>query len=487
MTIKNSLAATALVSACFVVLSTTPAEAGKWRFEPRISAHVTFTDNVDLDDGTKQSDTVLRVQPGFFIASEGNRARFEANYDGSLLHFTGDGRTDWRNRLQSKLLVEPIERYLFITATAIMAEPFVDETSSVTFSEDNFSRNRRRVVSFGVSPFLRHRLGRIADVEWRYNLRHVRVQDPAPDDPTPRFIDNYTSHTGQLKVDSGDRFGRLRWDILARYETRQREGNVPNGEEVLVRGSMEYRILTWLGVVGSAGWQQIEDPDLSEFIDDFIWDVGLRLRPTRKTDITVTYGRENADKRVAVDASYERKRWRFRARYLNEISLTQRRFSRVVGDGSFDQDEIFTDPFGAIVDPDDAVFGFLNETFRSRRLQFDVIYTHRRTRADIQGYYEKRRFDTTMQETREFNIRSRISRELNDHFRISLDLRYRHTDFDIGPSRVDDFFGVRSSIIYELSQYITARLSYTFSTLDSNIAGVDRTENVVAGSVRAIF
>ncbi len=480
-------AGAAVAALCVAVCCAAPAQAGQWRFEPRISSHVTFTDNVDLDDGVKRSDVVLRVQPGFFVASEGNRVRFEASYDGSFMYFVDEDRTDWRNRLQSKFLIEPIERNLFISATAIVAEPFVDETSSVTFSQDNLSRNRRQVISLGVSPFLRHRLGRIADVEWRYQLRFLTVEDPTQDDPTPRFIDDYTSHMGQLKIDSGDRFGRLRWNILGRYEIRDRRRGTRDEEEIEIVAGIEYRVLNWLGILGSAGWQKLDDLDLNNRIDDFIWDVGIRINPTRNTDITVTYGRENDEKRFEVEAFYERKRWRFGASYRTEVSLTQRRFSTVVGGSDFDENDIFTDPFGSVIDPDDAIFGFENDTFRSRRVEFDIIYNHRRTRVDIKGYFERRLFDLRMQEVREFNLRGRISRDLNEHFRVAVDLRYRHTDFDRGPSREDDFYGIRTSIIYDFSKQLTGQLSYTFSTLESNIAGVDRTENVVSGSLRATF
>jgi len=465
----------------------TPSLAAKWRFEPRISANVTYTDNVDLDDNVKQSDLVLRVEPGFFVKAEGDRLKLEASYDGSFLSFVDDGRTEWRNHLRSKFLVEPFENYFFISGSAVMAEPFVDETSSVTFSSDNISRNRRRVMSFGISPYLRHRVGHLADVEWRYELRHVRVQDPDVDDPTPRYIENYTGHVGQVTVDSGDRFNRLHWNLLGRYEDTTREGGGRNGDEVRVEGDIEYRVLSWLGVLGSAGWQRLKDPDLISNINDFIWDAGLRINPTRNTDIIVTYGRDNGDNRFAAKAFYKRKRIRVGITYANEISRSQRRFSQVVGDASFDPNDIYVDPFGSALEPDDAVYGFQNETFRSRRVLLQLMYEHRRTRIDLDGYYEERSFDLTMQEVREYNVRVRINRDFNKHLRGTVDLRYRHTDFDRGPSRMDDFYGIRTSLIYQFSEDLSGRLSYIFSTLNSNISTNNRTENVIVAWMRTTF
>lgn len=462
------------------------ATAAKWRVTPRMDAQVSYTDNVDLDNPGKESDVVFRVNPGLAVEVDGKKLKFQADYEGSFLQFSRDGRTEWRNHLTSKLRIEPIEDHFYIDATGIIAEPFVDNTQSVTFSSDNYSINRRQTQSYTVEPYFVHRLFDIADMRWMYRLRYVTVSQPKANDPTPRFIDNYLSHTGEVRADSGDRLGRLRWNLLGRYDDRSR-GDGRQSREILARAEAEYRFVRWLGLVGSAGWEKIEDPDLSENIDDFVWDAGLRFNPTRNTDITVRYGKMDGDTSFSAEAMYRRKRFKVGLSYKHEITTTQRRFADINEDGQFNDFDFFVSDFGSILDPDDIVFGVENDTFRSNRLEVNFQYDHRRTTFDTRAYYEERVFDTTGREVHEYDIKSRLSRRLNERLRAVLQLRHRHTDFDLGPSRVDNFYGVRAEIHYDFSKYAQAELAYIFSTLDSNVNVRDQTENVVQLSLRANF
>jgi uncharacterized protein (PEP-CTERM system associated) len=153
----------AVVSA---IASAQPASAAKWSITPRIDAQVAYTDNVDLDNAGKESDVVFRVEPGLAIKADGNRLKFQADYDATFLHFVDDGRTQIRHHLNSKLHAEVIEDHFYIDATGIIAEPFVDNTGSVTFSDTNFSINRRQTMSYSVEPTFKHRLFDIADMQW---------------------------------------------------------------------------------------------------------------------------------------------------------------------------------------------------------------------------------------------------------------------------------------------------------------------------------
>ena len=92
-----------ILSVAFVLAAAPgqPAVAAKWRITPRIEAQVAYTDNVDLDDAGKESDVVFRVEPGLAIKAEGNRLKFQADYDATFLHFVNDGRSQIRNHLRS--------------------------------------------------------------------------------------------------------------------------------------------------------------------------------------------------------------------------------------------------------------------------------------------------------------------------------------------------------------------------------------------------
>lgn len=480
---------------CVVILSAAlasalsaaqPATAAEWRITPRIEGEVAYTDNVDLDNAGKESDVVFSVEPGVTIKAEGNRVKFHADYDATFMQFVNDGRTQIRNHLRSKLHAELIEDHFYIDATGIMAEPFVDNTGSVTFSDTNFSINRRQTMSYSVAPTFEHRLLDIADMRWNYLFRYVTVDKPRPDDPTPRFIDSYLSHTGRVTADSGDRLGNFHWKVEGEYDKRQR-GDGRDSDETDIHLDLEYRVVRWLGITGSAGYQKIVDPDLVDDVNGVTWNAGLRFNPTRNTDVRVWYGKQDGDNSFGADAQYRHKRWKFGIIYKHEITTSQRRFADTNEDGQFNDFDYFVSDFGGILDPDDIVFGIENDTFRSDRLEVNAQWEKRLTSWDARAYYEIRQFDTTGQESREYDITTRLSQRLSHRTRAVLHLRHRHTDFDLGPSRVDKFYGARAELHYTFSKYLDAELAYIFSTLDSNLPGRDQTENVIQFNVRATF
>ncbi|MEN3974087.1 TIGR03016 family PEP-CTERM system-associated outer membrane protein [Emcibacter sp. SYSU 3D8] len=469
-----------------ILATSQTASAAKWRVTPRLEAQVAYTDNVDLDNAGKESDLVFRVEPGLAIKADGNRLKFQADYDGTLLHFVNDGRTQWRNHLRSKLHAEVIEDHFYIDATGVMAEPFVDNTGSVTFSDTNFSINRRQTMSYSVEPSFEHRLFDIADMRWTYLFRYVTVAKPRSDDPTPRFIDSYMSHRGQVSADSGDRLGRFHWGATASYDRRHR-GDGREAEEIDAHLDLEYRIVRWLGVTGTAGYQKITDPDLNDDINGLAWHAGLRFNPTRNTDVKLWYGKQDGENSFGADAVYRRKRWKFGVTYLHQITTTHRRFADINEDGQFNDFDFFVSDFGSLLDPDDIVFGIENDTFGSNRLEVNAQWEKRLFSWDARAYYEVRKFDTTDREIHEYDIKTRFSQRLNHRTRAVLHLRHRHTDFDLGPSRVDNFYGARAELHYTFSKYLDAELAYVFSLLDSNQSINDQTENVIQFNLRVTF
>jgi uncharacterized protein (PEP-CTERM system associated) len=460
--------------------------AAKWTITPRIEAQVAYTDNVDLDNIGKESDLVLMVVPGISIKADGSRLKFQADYDGTLLHFVNDGRTQWRNHLESKLHAEVLEDHFYIDATGIMAEPFVDNTGSVTFSDTNFSINRRQTMSFSVEPYFRHKLFDIADMQWTYLFRYMSVADPVEGDPTPRFIDSYLSHMGRVTADSGDRLGRFHWNVDAYYDKRYR-GDGRDAEDIDAVLSIEYRVLRWLGITGSAGYERIDDPDLLDQVNGFTWTTGLRFNPTRNTDVKLWYGKQDGENSFGADATWRHKRWKLGVTYLHQITTSQRQYADMNEDGQFNDSDYFVSDFGSLLDPDDVIFGIENDTFRSDRLEVNAQWEKRLFSWDARAYYETRTFDTNGEETREYDITTRFSQKLDRRLRAVLHLRYRHTDFDLGPSREDDFYGARAELHYTLSKDVNAELAYVFSLLDSNISFRDQTENVIQLNVQMRF
>lgn len=488
MTVRRFLA-TGISAVVVGALMTTGAMAGRWTVEPKLSASVSYTDNVDLDATNKRSDVVFRVSPGVRIQGTGARARVNIDYTGSFLWFADESREQWRNGLLSNIFLEPVEGHLFVDVRATIAQPLINDRGAFSFSNDNFSSNRRETIGISASPYFRHRLGDIADVEWRYTLRFVDVAGPPREDPDGERINDYLNHVFTVDIDSGQRFGRFRWGINAFYDLTGRRFAGNRGEDIRARLNVEYRVLRWLGLLGSVGWERIDAAgfEADGVIDDVTWNAGIRLNPTRNTDVTVRYGRNAGDDNFDVHARYTRKRFQFVLRYNEDITTSQRRFIDGIDGGSFNDDGVFVDGLGNPIDPNDLVFGFTDEAFRYRRLSFETRYEHRRTTASLFGYYDRRSFSSSDNTVHEYGARFTISRQFNPKARGTFEFLYDYEDFDRGPGRRDHFFGIRTSFHYDFSRYFTTVLSYVYSNRNSNQNQFDSTGNTVTLSVQANF
>ena len=364
------------------------ADAAVWRVTPRLEVGATYTDNVDLNaDGNRSSDVIFTVTPGVAISATGRRAQINIAYDPRYFIAAKDGRDQFRHSLTGVADVEIIKDHFDVEARTSVSPQFANLRGSRSFSGANFTNNRRLRQTYSISPTLRNRFGSFANAQVQYVYRYQTIQNPVANDPFGTAIPNSQDHDINLNIDSGPRFQRLRWRIIGDHErTRRRQDRTSKDQRILAE--LEYRLVRWLGVIGRGGYEEVVDATLARNIEGATWEGGLRFNPSRRTDVTVRYGEVRGDERLDVDASYTWRRWRFRGQYRETITTSQRIVAGAVGNFLTDADGNFVDPFGLPIQPGDLVFGFINDAFERKRLQFDVSYEARRTTYTLRAFRE---------------------------------------------------------------------------------------------------
>ncbi|MDD2711649.1 MAG: TIGR03016 family PEP-CTERM system-associated outer membrane protein [Simplicispira sp.] len=181
-----------------------PQEQGKvkppsWVLEPRIKVQHTVTSNARRD-ATAASDQLTEVSPG--LRWIGNTARVKGFADYSLRGFHYARRTapsGIEHNLNSRASIEAVEERVFMDVNGVVK---MQSLSAFGAPVDGAPAhpNAVQTSSFGLSPYVRGRLGSVADYEARYSVQRTHTDSARRSNATLQDwlfrLDN--QHSGQL-------------------------------------------------------------------------------------------------------------------------------------------------------------------------------------------------------------------------------------------------------------------------------------------------
>ncbi|RMF12582.1 MAG: TIGR03016 family PEP-CTERM system-associated outer membrane protein [Alphaproteobacteria bacterium] len=455
------------------------ASAGEWEVIPSLEIVETYTDNVDLvsEQEDKTEDLVSRITPGLTVRGEGARMTLDLTYSPSFLIFIeSDEETDLRHFLSGEANAELAEDFLFLDARASVNQQFLDRGGVISSNQDNATDNRRTVQTYSVSPYVVHNFGTAATSRLRYRASYSDVSIPEGSNQFDDILRDTLDHDLSLRVDSGPRFGRLSWGAEAIYTKTDRASGRSDADSQTARLFAGYQLNRMVRLVGSAGYENIDDATLSRAPNNFIWDVGFTLTPGPRTTLTVRGGRRFGEETWSGNLEYRiSDRTILSGGYVEEITSTQR---VLIG-------ELLTNPDGIVVDP--GGFSLIDGSFRRNRAYASLRGQRGRTSFLFSGFWEEREPELARPREENFGGSARITRQFSRYISGTLSGSYQNTKFDRSLNREDDFYSGTINLNYQVSQSISGGLSYIFTYRDSTDAAREIMENAVKINVRATF
>lgn len=250
-----------------------PAPRRSW-LEPRVSVQHTVTSNVRRD-ATQISDQVTEVSPG--LRWVGNTARIHGFADYSLRasHYVHtSGASHIAHHLNARVSIEAVEQRLFVDVTGVVGlQPISAFGAPVDGSSANL--NAAQTASFGLSPYLRGRLGSAAEYEARY-----RVQDTRTD--SARRSDVRTQDWS-LRVDNRQSGQLLGWAV----EAVQEQADFSLGRSIdtgTLRTRLSYAVTPQWMLLAVAGVESTNQMSLARE-SHRISGVGVLWRPSERTRV----------------------------------------------------------------------------------------------------------------------------------------------------------------------------------------------------------
>lgn len=273
------------------LIAAVPAAAADLTITPRVAVEETWTDNVRSTTSNEQSDFVTTTSAGVGVRADGNNADLLFDYDVAYdLYADADDLNGIRHDLRTVGESQLIEDHLFLDVYGALNQQTVTTTGPVSATDRTTAGGQKMVLSYGIAPTWRQRLGDVADAQVGYELSGVDYMESDVGDAGSGYNDAVI-HTFTGRLTRADETDRLRLYGDARREfTDRRDTNDMTRTTVSGRG--EYWVVRQAAILGTVGWDDIEsDVALSDDVDGAFWMVGGIWKPSPRTYLEAQIGR----------------------------------------------------------------------------------------------------------------------------------------------------------------------------------------------------
>ncbi|MGE0744139.1 MAG: TIGR03016 family PEP-CTERM system-associated outer membrane protein [Rhodospirillales bacterium] len=468
--------------------------AQNWDITPRIGVRETFTDNVDLatESGNRRSDFVTSVAPG--LSLRGSGARVQAGLDAQLeyryyLNSSDRNRDNFIPDIAGFGRVELWEDRFFIDGRAAISRLTTDATiggfggdiGSGFGSPATRDLGTTEVRSFSIAPSFIHRFGSFGTFNARADYGLVDTDDE-------QFGSSQT-FSQALQLQSGRQFSQTLWTVAAFHTQTMRDDEF--GDEEETRGTVNgtYVLTDQLALLATLGWQDVTDDTFAGENDGLIWNVGFTYRPSVRTSVKATYGREYANDSLTFSGTYApTSRTQFSADYYETIQNSQQLVLRDLLFLGVSQTGLLVDTrTGLPFNFGGELFGFQSVSFRQKRFSAAAATTQGRSNFRVNAYLEKRESAFINSDQTVYGVGANFGRTLTRQATGNVGVNLSRTDYGTGDGREDDFIALSAGLSYFLFRDVQANLTYFHTQRLSNLEGQDITENAVSVSLSKTF
>ncbi len=455
---------------------------GEWRLSYSASASETFSDNIDQNpEGEREAGFVSRAGPGFSLSGNSARLRASVNANIAGVHQIGGEEEGFSvdPRLSGRSTTEVSPDLLFFDLSASVSRQLLNSRDTTSASGAS-TENRDFLATLTASPYVVHRLGDFADVEWRYSFSPVLVE--SEDDS-----DAY-DHQGSLVINSGDDFSFFgwAWSNSVGEEVRINEADVTTANTDF---SVSYPLWQDFSLIGAVGYEFRDgDEDGDKNFDGITWRAGFSWQPSPDLSFQATYGRRDDDENLDASLNYKLgPKTSITGSYSEVLETSQQRAVSSLRQLVIDPDtgELVDVTTGQAPTGDSDPFTFEDDTTRTRTLRLNANHQSGRNTFGISGLAGTSEGGSEGDE--EF-YRTTVTwtRALTPDIGLRTSATYDRSQFD-EDGREDDTYRANLGLNYRLGGSANASLSYGFQARDSSDSADEFYENTLTLGIAITF
>lgn len=248
-TVESVLVATAVATASAGVYAQESGSNAGPRPEvsivPRVSLTETLTDNVRLSNTDKQSDLITEISPGIRINSEGRRLKGYLDYSVDKIGYAHNSSANqYQRALNTVGTLEAVDNWAYLDFDGSISQQTISAFGTPSIGNTSINANRAEVSSYRISPYLRGRLGDMADYEARYSRAITSTNADA--------FSNVKTTDGVVKISGDSAFRSLGWSADAQRKTIDFSEGRKTEDDHLIFG-LSYAITPQLRVYSKVG------------------------------------------------------------------------------------------------------------------------------------------------------------------------------------------------------------------------------------------
>jgi len=468
-----------------LALPASRANGGEWRITPFAELRETVTDNVGLSEDDRTLDLISTTEAGASVRGDGARANVTFDFAGSFDKYVE--RTDldgFRYRALGLASMEVVEDLFFVEARGAVQQESLDRDTTPG-TDRTIEENASQVVNYSVSPHLNSRFGGWADGELRYRFSEQRFIEPDTGGTTDQ-PNGAQTHQGSATLTSGQEFGRLRWTLRGDTTRTERE------DDDLFRpysalATAEYAVTRQWIPLARVGIDEIVSDDLDDDRSGLTWAVGLRVVPSPRSSLEVTYGRRFGDGDLSLSGQFAPSPAITVQAQISQSAQTQqgRLGNNLANLVLSDTGDLIDPSTGTIVDPNQTDFDFRDRTFVQQRANLSFLGSFQRTNASVSFFYTTREFDQPQEEEKLIGSSATLTHALSPTLDVSLSFNHSQVTQALAGDDEDLRLGFGANVDVELGP--TVRLGVGYRRTQFSGGTEDFVENVGFVTVRKEF
>ncbi len=448
-----------------------------WVITPSIEVAEIYTDDVDLDAAFAQSDFVTQTTIGGTAVATG--ARFNANINYDLNHFyypslEGD-KDEFRHSLLAGMDSEIVRDFFFIEADAGVTQQFIDRRDTFSTLDIGVSDNRGTVTIGSISPFTVNKVGgNFAVMTTRYRLSYVDVSRNIAVDGTDLGAGAASVfHEGSVIFTNGTRFTRTTWSWQNIYTQESIVGD--NNTTLTTQLFGDYQLHRKIALLASAGYTDREAEFGPARFSGFIWDVGTRLTPGPRTNLTVRYGKTFFGNAWTVDGQYI---------ITPNMNVTVSYRDNLATFQSFALQAFLAGGGNAADFPQDAVS---QDFTRQKQWELNLVGTRGRSTLTLIGTILRSDSSIVLGDFKRYTVGAIWNRAMSPRLNVNIAAFLVDDKFVVDPQS-DIFLSYSGGITYNISENLVGTIEYIYSDRKQQIFNfIPRKSNLVRVAIGATF
>jgi len=212
---------------------------------PRVSISEVLTNNVGLSSTNPQADEITQISPGILVNVAGARVHAYFDYSRNELFYAQDSSPrQSQNALNTFGTLEVYDNWAYLDFSGNISQQAISAFGAQSIDNTSVNSNRTEVSTYRLSPYVRGRLGNVANYEARYS-RAITSSDAA-------VGSGVATVDATVKVGADRAFGNLGWSADASQQTADYSAGRPTESERLNLG-LSYALTPQFNVSARAG------------------------------------------------------------------------------------------------------------------------------------------------------------------------------------------------------------------------------------------